>query len=449
MELIVDTRLYGDDGIPTFFGQILNRLQVQPENGLFFLIFLLAIIHSFFAPSIHAYARRKREFSTSGFKFYSFLSFIGEVEVVFGLWAIPLLTYLALNFGWSGMIEYVDRWDYQEPLYILVTMAIASTYPIFHAFEHGVFKLLRLCNGKGQGLWWMLLILGPLTGAVFKEGVAMTLSLLVLRKYLLHQLSPKLLYATVALLFLNVSLAGALTTFASSASLIIAHYWQWDSSFIFTQFGIKALFLILLLPTLGWLFFKKELGQLGEIKEEKESVHVPFWVTGVHLLFLFGVILFGHQPVLFLGLFVLFLGFTEATPRFQTSLPLRGAILIAFFLATVILHAGLQGFWVEALLHHLGHNALLPVSMLLTSLNHNAAVAYLATLTPNLSFDMKEAIFSGIVAGGGLTLIANGPNMIGYRFLTQALAPVEPSVFRLTLWAIPPTFIAYLVFALI
>ena len=74
MELIVDTRLYGDDGIPTFFGQILNRLQVQPENGLFFLIFLLAIIHSFFAPSIHAYARRKREFSTSGFKVYSLLS---------------------------------------------------------------------------------------------------------------------------------------------------------------------------------------------------------------------------------------------------------------------------------------------------------------------------------------------------------------------------------------
>ncbi len=448
MELIIDTRLYNDDNLSTFFEQIFHRLDVQPENGIFLLIFLFAIIHSFFAPKIHAYARRKREVSPSGFNFSSLLSFVGEVEVVFGLWAIPLLAFLAWSFGWTGMLDYVDRWDFKEPLYILVTMAIASTYPILHAFEDGAFRILKLFRGGERGLWWLLLTLGPLSGAIFKEGVAMTLSLLVLRKYLLHQLSPRLLYGTIALLFINVSLAGALTAFASTASLVISHSWGWDTPFVFTQFGLKALFLIFLLPTIGWFFFKKDLEQLGEAKEAKETVHVPFWVTLVHLLFLFGVIIFGHQPVLFLGLFVLFLGFTEATPRFQTSIPLRGAILVAFFLATVILHAGLQGFWVEALMHHLEHNALLPVTLLLTSFNHNAAVAYLATLVPNLTFVMKEAIFSGIVAGGGLTLIANGPNMIGYRFLSQTLAPDEPSVLRITLWAIPPTFIAYLVFAI-
>ena len=92
----------------------------------------------------------------------------------------------------------------------------------------------------------------------------MTLSLLVLRKYLLHQLSPRLLYATIALLFVNVSLAGALTAFASTASLVVSHSWGWDTPFVFTQFGLKALFPYFSF-TYTWmvLFLKKILSNLG------------------------------------------------------------------------------------------------------------------------------------------------------------------------------------------
>jgi Na+/H+ antiporter NhaD/arsenite permease-like protein len=54
---------------------------------------------------------------------------------------------------------------------------------------------------------------------------------------------------------------------------------------------------------------------------------------------------------------------------------------------------------------------------LLTALNDNAAITYLASLVPGFSDSLKYAVVAGAAAGGGLTVIANAPNPAGQSIL--------------------------------
>ena len=84
----------------------------------------------------------------------------------------------------------------------------------------------------------------------------------------------------------------------------------------------------------------------------------------------------------------------------------------------------------------------------LTSVNDNALITYLATLVPNLSDELKLAVVQGAVVGGGLTVIANAPNPAGQallgRFFNGAILPIG-----LLAGALLPTAIAALVFRLL
>ena len=59
------------------------------------------------------------------------LHFVGEVEVVFGLWAIVLLVAITAHLGWDTATHYFnDTVNYTEPLFVVVIMALASTRPV-------------------------------------------------------------------------------------------------------------------------------------------------------------------------------------------------------------------------------------------------------------------------------------------------------------------------------
>ena len=89
-----------------------------------------------------------------------------------------------------------------------------------------------------------------------------------------------------------------------------------------------------------------------------------------------------------------------------------------------------------------------PRKALLTAVNDNALITYLATLVPGLSDELKYAVVAGAVAGGGLTVIANAPNPAGQallsRFFGGSVLPVG-----LLLGALVPTMIASLAFLLL
>jgi hypothetical protein len=174
-------------------------------------------------------------------------------------------------------------------------------------------------------------------------------------------------------------------------------------------------------------------------------VPVPACIVAVHIGFLAWTVLTAHYPALFVGGFLFFLGFLRATASYQATLQLRTPLLVGFFLAGLVIHGGLQGWWIAPVLASLSSSALFIGSAFLTAFNDNALITYLATLVPNLAPAMRTAVVEGAVVGGGLTVIANAPNPAGQALLARhfddAVSPLG-----LLAGAAVPTLIAAFIF---
>ena len=81
---------------------------------------------------------------------------------------------------------------------------------------------------------------------------------------------------------------------------------------------------------------------------------VPFWLTVSHVLFMTWTVLNAHHPVLLIGGFLFYLGFARATAAYQSRLELKTPLLVGFFLAGLVIHGRLQGWWIEPVLRSLG-----------------------------------------------------------------------------------------------
>ncbi len=175
---------------------------------------------------------------------------------------------------------------------------------------------------------------------------------------------------------------------------------------------------------------------------------MPAWIVVIHLAFIGWTVFTAHYPGLLLGGFLFFLGFTRATAPYQSRLELKTPLLVGFFLAGLVIHGGLQGWWIAPVLGRLAETPLFLSATALTAVNDNALITYLATLVPSLSNELKLAVVQGAVVGGGLTVIANAPNPAGQallgRFFDGAISPLG-----LLRGALIPTLIAAAVFRLL
>jgi hypothetical protein len=123
-------------------------------------------------------------------------------------------------------------------------------------------------------------------------------------------------------------------------------------------------------------------------------------------------------------------------------------MLVGFFLAGLVIHGGLQGWWIAPLLSRLPEVPLFLGSTVLTMFNDNALITYLGTLVPSLDDPLKIALVEGAVAGGGLTVIANAPNPAGQALLGKYFdGSVQP--LRLFVGALPATVVAAAAFRLL
>jgi Na+/H+ antiporter NhaD/arsenite permease-like protein len=277
----------------------------------------------------------------------------------------------------------------------------------------------------------------------------MTIAALLLGKQF-YALKPglRLKYATLGLLFVNVSIGGTLTHFAAPPVLMVAAAWQWDMAHMFTHFGWHALSGIVFSNLIYFLIFRKELLSLsaeprrGDAPAEEP---VPKWVTAMHLAFLGLTVWMAHYPAIFIGAFLFYLAFAQATAHHQSKLDLRGPLLVGFFLAGLVIHGGLQAWWIEPVLGRLGELPLFAGATVLTAFNDNALITYLATLVPGFTENLKFAVVAGAVTGGGLTVIANAPNPAGQSIL-QRYFPEGVSPLGLFLGALLPTLIVALSF---
>ncbi|HWN94651.1 MAG TPA: putative Na+/H+ antiporter, partial [Methylomirabilota bacterium] len=287
------------------------------------------------------------------------------------------------------------------------------------------------------------LSVGTLLGSLITEPAAMTLlAILLKRRYFDRTISPRLAYATLGLLFVNVSIGGTLTHFAAPPVLMVAAKWNWDTAFMLTHFGWRAAASCTLSTILVVLCFRKELAQ---VKVERDaSGAIPVWLTLVHVAFLGLVVAFAHYPNVFFGIFVLFLGVVTATSEYQDSIKLREGLLVGFFLAGLVTLGSLQAYWLKPLIESLSGSALFFGAAGLTALTDNAALTYLGSLVEGISDELKYALVAGAVAGGGLTVIANAPNPAGIGILQDAKVFNDEGISPLGLFlgALPPTAIA-------
>jgi hypothetical protein len=454
-----------------------SRVEGVPFNLVASLIFLLAICHTFLTAKFRhlahvaevAHARKLQreavdrldvdddgvpdEVSFKG----QILHFLGEVEAVFGLWAVVLAGAIVYFFGWQAVLDYIGhRVNFTEPMFVVVIMAMAGTRPVLRVAESCLRVVASIGHGT-TGAWWLaILIVAPLLGSFITEPAAMTIAALLLaRQFYALKPSPRFAYATLGLLFVNISVGGTLTHFAAPPVLMVAGPWQWNTPFMFAHFGWKAAVGIVGATTLYFFMFRGELATLeqkcralGDGVGNDRGAPVPVWITTVQLAFMAFTVLVAHYPPLFIGAFLFFLAFAQSTAHHQGKSDLKAPLLVGFFLAGLVVHGGLQAWWIEPVLKRLGEFPLFLGATILTAFNDNAAITYLATLVPGFTDALKYAVVAGAVTGGGLTVIANAPNPAGQNIL-QRFFPDGVSPVGLALGALPPTIILAVCFLLL
>lgn len=548
---------YNDADIDGVGAILQHRISQSPFNLVASLIFLAAIIHTFLSSKFLYYAHKWKaehqkkieageESESSTHIISEIFHFLGEVEVVFGLWAVALTGAIMVFYDWDTFVGYVSGVNYTEPIFVVVIMTLASSRPILKLSENFMSRIAAVFKGTLAAWWLTIMTMGPLLGSFITEPAAMTISAMLLAGKF-YELNPsnKFKYATIALLFVNISVGGTLTHFAAPPVLMVAAPWHWDLMFMFTTFGWKAVIGILISNGIVFMVFKKEVARLekkfslsqlkSELKEKhihseflkqdlkkaekrigddlqeelyrikhtlKESTlvasteldeddfdlleetfeqefeelkiqqmsvsvpgllprdkrpklsdpnwdsrggDVPRWIMLVHVAFMVWTIINAHHPAIFVSGMLFFIGFSHVTWPFQNTINLKSPMLVGFFLGGLVIHGGLQGWWIAPVLGSLGELPLMISATILTAFNDNAAITYLSTLVPGFTDSLKYAVVAGAVTGGGLTVIANAPNPAGQSLLKgyfdNGISPLH-----LMAYALLPTLIMGLCF---
>ena len=236
-----------------------------------------------------------------------------------------------------------------------------------------------------------------------------------------------------------------MTTFAAPPVLMVATKWGWDLAFMFSTFGWKAIIVVLVNTLVATFVFRRELSEIHFDKESQEK-RVPLPVFFTHLFFLVGVVVFAHHPEVFMGLLLFFIGFAHAYERYQDRLILREGLLVAFFLAGLVVLGAQQKWWLQPMLVGMDTTVLFYGATFLTAFTDNAALTYLGSLLEGTSPEFQYSLVAGAVTGGGLTVIANAPNPAGFAILKESFEDDSIHPLGLLVAALPPTFVAILAF---
>jgi len=411
------------------------------------IFFGLAVLHTFLVGRFLQWSHHYPKDSIAS----AILHLLGEIEAVFGIWAAAFMAVYVATEGWTPAMEYQKSLDFTEPFFIFAIMVLCSTRPILYVAREAMISV----SGAIQKVFktpavptdlFILLMLGSLSGSFITEPAAMTVTAFLLNS-MLQKSSNKLIYSLIAVLFVNVSIGGALTNFAAPPILMVAHKWNWDLMYVLSHLGWKAAIAVVI-NSLGLvLIFRKEFQDscisLKEVSARMASgqAPTPAGVVIVHLIFLAGIVLTGHYQNAFLGIFLMFLGVAAVTQRYHDSLRLKESLLVGLFLGGIIQFGAFQKWWLAPLLGSMSDLLLFKAAVGLTAVTDNAALTYLGAQVEGLSEASRYALVAGAIAGGGLTIIANAPNAAGYSILSHKF-PGGIKPINLLLAALIPTAVA-------
>lgn len=409
------------------------------------IIFAIAVLHTFCT----AYFEK---LASKSIRHAGLWHLLGEVEIVFGFWAAILIIFMSLIDSLDAAKSFLDQRNFTEPLFVFAIMIVAGSKPILYfatQILHYLGKVLQvlLRIRSEPALYFLTLAVTPLLGSVITEPAAMTLAAFLLRDLVYkNKPSTKLMFGTIGVLFVNISIGGTLTNFAAPPVLMVATTWNWSSAFMFANFGIESCIAIFINALGATLLFHR---QLVDPQSTNKPTKIPLAVILMHLLFLLGVVVFAHDPIMFMWLLLFFIGYTTAYPKHQSPLILKEALLVGFFLGGLVVLGALQGWWLQPILEMMSPTAVFYGSLALTAITDNAALTYLGSLVTGTSPEFKLALVGGAVAGGGLTVIANAPNPAGIAILRAYFPNGAVSALYLLIAAIPPTLVAIAAYRLI
>ena len=406
------------------------------------IIFVVAILHTF---SVKFFKSLAQKFP----RHHNIFDMLGEVEIVFGFWAIVLVLIIFFLLGKTETVNYLNNQSYVEPLFVFVIMVIAASKPILDFSLSCVKKISALLPvNKSLSLFLITMSFVPLLGSFITEPAAMTLAALILRDHFYSKkISNKFKYGIIGTLFVNVSIGGAMTPFAAPPILMVAAKWNWDLNFMINTFAWRTALAVFINSIILTFLFRNELTKLGESKIK--TIKIPSFVLILHLILLLGVIFFVHDLIIFLGIFLIFLAVVNAFNQYQDKLIINQAFLVSLFLAGLVVLGGQQKWWLQTVLAKFTPDQIYYVATALTAVTDNAALTYLASLVDGLSDQFKYAIAAGAITGGGLTVIANAPNPAGYSILNKKFSGGIVSPLYLFLSALGPTIVAIICYKII
>ena len=409
------------------------------------IIFAIAVLHTFVVSKFAEIAHHYPEGSIGE----NFFHFMAEVEAVFGMWAVVFILIIIGVDGIHAPVVYLESLNFTEPGFVFVIMAMAGTRPVIKLSEKIIVMISKIVPlPKKMSFFFTTLVVGPLLGSFITEPAAMTVTAIILLKnfYSKGEMSDKLKYATIGLLFVNVSIGGTLTHFAAPPVLMVASKWGWGMAHMLSNFGYKAAIACVISSLSIAFFFKKELAGNFELRSDNAAKMLPpWWVTMVHVIFLGLVVLTAHHMVVFIGLFLFFMGFTTVTNEFQDEVQVKSSLMVGFFLAGLIVLGTPQKWWLQPLIASLSDQVLYFGATGLTGITDNAALTYLGSLV-ELTDSAKYWLMAGAVTGGGLTVIANAPNPAGFGILKESFGSNGITPLGLFKGALYPTLIAILCF---
>lgn len=438
-------------GEPTGLIDLLSaRVHAEPFLAVASGLFALAIVHTFLAPALTRASHRNRGLRARA------LHIAGEIELVFALWAVVLLAAMVAFRGPSSVLGYMSQLSFTEPLFVLVIMAIAGSRPVLQVAEQGLGRVAAL-GGGGVRAWWVAVLgVGPLLGSFITEPAAMTICALILRsRFYGRGPSQPLAYATLGLLFVNISLGGAMTPFGAPPIVMVASRWGWSLAPMLATFGWRCITAITVstLATLllhGREFARLEAAETTKAAPQEGGTAFPGVATAALFALLLATLVLAHSPaglVLVLGGYAAVVSLSLGRAWISS---LRQPAWVGLFLAGLVVHGGLQAWWLGPVLGGLGPGALFSGSAVLSAFNDNAAITYLAAqIAPPLAPVLQVAVVAGAITGGGLTVIANAPNPAGQALLAPAFGEAGIGALGLLRGAALPTAIAAAVFALL
>jgi hypothetical protein len=409
--------------------------------------FAVAILHTFLVSKFAKIAHHYPEGSMGE----NFWHFMAEVEAVFGMWAGVFLVFMLITKGYHAPIEYLESLNFTEPGFVFVIMAMAGTRPVIKLAEKFIVFISKFVPlPRKMAFYFTTLVAGPILGSFITEPAAMTVTAIILLKnFYSREMSTKFKYATIGLLFVNISIGGTLSHFAAPPVLMVAGKWGWGLSHMILNFGYKAVLACIVSALTVSLYFKNELeGDFHLRPDNTTKMLPPWWITLIHVIFLALVVFTAHHMVVFMGIFLFFLGFTVVTKEFQDEVQVKSSLMVGFFLGGLIILGSEQKWWLQPLITSLSDQVLFFGTTGLTAITDNAALTYLGSLV-NLTDSAKYYLVAGAVTGGGLTVIANAPNPAGYGILKDSFGENGISPMGLLKGALFPTLIAIICFELL